>query len=98
MTCLTNIAPESILQLASAFMPAKHLFVANEIGLFATHALANLPLRALSRFSRRPLLGYSARGSRRKSLRVDGPLDSKKKILWFQILHRLHFLAAFQLA
>ena len=31
---MTGITPESILQVASGFMAAKHLFVANEIGLF----------------------------------------------------------------
>lgn len=31
---MTDINPESIFQLASGFMAAKHLFVANEIGLF----------------------------------------------------------------
>ena len=31
---MTDITPESIFQLASGFMAAKHLFVANEIGLF----------------------------------------------------------------
>ena len=32
---MTDMTPEPILQLASGFMAAKHLFVANEIGLFA---------------------------------------------------------------
>ncbi len=31
---MTDITPEAIFQLASGFMAAKHLFVANEIGLF----------------------------------------------------------------
>lgn len=35
---MTDITPEPILQLASGFMAAKHLFVANEIGLFANLA------------------------------------------------------------
>jgi len=33
-----SITPESIFQLASGFMAAKHLFIANEIGLFTTLA------------------------------------------------------------
>jgi SAM-dependent methyltransferase len=31
---MTDVSPESIFQVASGFMAAKHLFVANEIGLF----------------------------------------------------------------
>jgi SAM-dependent methyltransferase len=35
---MTAITPDAIFQLASGFMAAKHLFIANEIGLFATLA------------------------------------------------------------
>ena len=38
---MTDVTPESILQVANGFMAAKHLFVANEIGLF--EALAEAP-------------------------------------------------------
>ncbi len=38
---MANISPESILQVANGFMAAKHLFIANEIGLF--EALAEGP-------------------------------------------------------
>jgi O-methyltransferase domain/Dimerisation domain len=38
---MANATPESILQVANGFMAAKHLFVANEIGLF--EALAEAP-------------------------------------------------------
>ena len=31
---MTQVAPDSILQVASGFMASKHLFVANEVGLF----------------------------------------------------------------
>ena len=31
---MTNVTPDSIFQVASGFMASKHLFVANEVGLF----------------------------------------------------------------
>ena len=39
---MATISPESILQVANGFMAAKHLFIANEIGLF--EALSEAPL------------------------------------------------------
>ena len=35
---MTEVTPEPIFQLATGFMAAKHLFIANEIGLFAALA------------------------------------------------------------
>ena len=32
---MAEVTPDSIFQIASGFMAAKHLFVANEVGLFA---------------------------------------------------------------
>jgi hypothetical protein len=40
---MTQVAPDSILQVASGFMASKHLFVANEVGLFGH--LADGPCR-----------------------------------------------------
>ncbi len=37
---MAEITPESIFQVASGFMAAKHLFIANEVGLF--DQLANI--------------------------------------------------------
>ena len=31
---MTTVTPDSIMQVASGFMASKHLFVANEVGLF----------------------------------------------------------------
>jgi hypothetical protein len=35
---MTNVAPDLIFHIASGFMAAKHLFVANEIGIFEERA------------------------------------------------------------
>src|SRR6476660_1105636 len=43
-----NITPEPILQIASGFMAAKHLFVANEIDLFAQLAHGSATLDTLA--------------------------------------------------
>src|SRR5436853_5288908 len=45
---MTAITPEPIIQLASWFMAAKHLFVANEIGLFDKLALGPATLERLA--------------------------------------------------
>jgi O-methyltransferase domain/Dimerisation domain len=45
---MTDITPEPILQLATGFMAAKHLFIANEIGLFAALADGPAPLDRLA--------------------------------------------------
>ncbi len=45
---MTAITPEPIIQLASGFMAAKHLFVANEIGLFDKLALGPATLERLA--------------------------------------------------
>ncbi len=45
---MTNITPEPILQVASGFMAAKHLFVANEIGLFEKLAHGSATLDTLA--------------------------------------------------
>jgi hypothetical protein len=45
---MTSITPESILQVASGFMAAKHLFVANEIGLFDNLASGPATLDSLA--------------------------------------------------
>ena len=42
------VSPEPILQLAAGFMAAKHLFAANELGVFETLADAPAPLDALA--------------------------------------------------
>ena len=42
------VSPEPILQLASGFMAAKHLFAASELGLFEALAAAPAPLDALA--------------------------------------------------
>ena len=49
---MTDITPESIFQVASGFMAAKHLFVANEIGLFDKLALGPATLDQLAEFTR----------------------------------------------
>jgi hypothetical protein len=45
---MTDITPEPIFQLATGFMAAKHLFIANEIGLFAVLADGPAPLDRLA--------------------------------------------------
>jgi len=45
---MTDITPEPIFQLATGFMAAKHLFIANEIGLFAALADGPAPLDRLA--------------------------------------------------
>jgi hypothetical protein len=45
---MTDISPEPIFQLATGFMAAKHLFIANEIGLFAALADGPAPLDRLA--------------------------------------------------
>lgn len=45
---MTNNTPESIFQVASGFMASKHLFVANEIGLFAQLAAGPATLDELA--------------------------------------------------
>src|SRR5947208_1854430 len=37
---MADLTPDPILQVASGFMAAKHLFIANEVGLFTALALA----------------------------------------------------------
>jgi SAM-dependent methyltransferase len=44
----TEVSPEPILQLATGFMAAKHLFAASELGVFETLADAPAPLDALA--------------------------------------------------
>jgi len=48
---VTGITPESILQVASGFMASKHLFVANEIGLFDKLAPGPATLDELAEFT-----------------------------------------------
>jgi SAM-dependent methyltransferase len=48
---MTDITPEPIFQLASGFMAAKHLFVANEIGLFDKLAPGPATLDQLAEFT-----------------------------------------------
>ena len=45
---MPEITPEPILQLATGFMAAKHLFIANEIGLFTALADGPAPLDKLA--------------------------------------------------
>src|SRR4029434_8886847 len=45
---MADVTPDSIFQIASGFMAAKHLFVANEVGLFEHLAAGALPLDALA--------------------------------------------------
>jgi hypothetical protein len=45
---MTDLTPEPIFQLATGFMAAKHLFIANEIGLFAALADGPAPLDRLA--------------------------------------------------
>src|SRR4030095_8106561 len=45
---MTDISPEPIFQLATGFMAAKHMFIANEIGLFAALADGPAPLDRLA--------------------------------------------------
>ena len=45
---MPEITPEPILQLATGFMAAKHLFIANEIGLFTALADGPAPLDRLA--------------------------------------------------
>jgi SAM-dependent methyltransferase len=47
-TTRTAVTPEPILQLATGFMAAKHLFAASELGVFETLADAPAPLDALA--------------------------------------------------
>jgi hypothetical protein len=51
---MSNITPDAIFQLASGFMAAKHLFIANEVGLFATLAEAPATLDRLADALARP--------------------------------------------
>jgi|GEM_PF-5588059 len=52
---MSNVAPDSILQVATGFMASKQLFVANESGLFAW-----LQESGWKMLEQRPLLGHSA--------------------------------------
>jgi Dimerisation domain len=45
---MADITPEPIFQLATGFMAAKHLFIANETGLFAALADGPAPLDRLA--------------------------------------------------
>lgn len=45
---MTDLTPEPIFQLATGFMAAKHMFIANEIGLFAVLADGPAPLDRLA--------------------------------------------------
>lgn len=45
---MADLTPEPIFQLASGFMAAKHLFIANEIGLFTALADGTAPLDSLA--------------------------------------------------
>ena len=45
---MAEVTPDSIFQIASGFMAAKHLFVANEVGLFAQLAEGSATLDALT--------------------------------------------------
>jgi hypothetical protein len=50
---MADLTPEPIFQVASGFMAAKHLFIANEIGLFAALADGPAPLDRLAELTRR---------------------------------------------
>jgi DNA-binding IclR family transcriptional regulator len=45
---MADVTPDSIFQIASGFMAAKHLFVANEVGLFAQLAEGSATLDDLA--------------------------------------------------
>jgi hypothetical protein len=61
---MAEVTPDSIFQIASGFMAAKHLFVANEVGLFEKLAEGAAPLDDLA-----PRLGLPRRTTR---MVVDG--------------------------
>ncbi len=47
---MTSVTPDSIFQVASGFMASKHLYVANEVGLFEhewSHTRRPAPVPAL---------------------------------------------------
>src|SRR3954454_948875 len=46
---MSHVTPDSIFQVASGFMASKHLFVANEVGLFEQLADGPMTLDELSR-------------------------------------------------
>jgi Dimerisation domain len=46
---MTNVAPDLIFHIASGFMAAKHLFVANEIGIFEHLGAGSATLEELAR-------------------------------------------------
>ncbi len=46
---MTNVTPDSIFQVATGFMASKHLFVANEVGLFEQLADGPITLNELSK-------------------------------------------------
>ena len=56
---MAEVTPDSIFQIASGFMAAKHLFVANEVGLFAQLAEGSATLDDLT-----PRLGLPRRTTR----------------------------------
>src|SRR5262249_33657688 len=45
---MSDVTPESIIKLALGFMAAKHLFIANEIGMFEKLSKGSLTLEALA--------------------------------------------------
>ena len=66
---MTDVAPEPVFRVASGFMAAKHLFVANEVGLFEQLADGPATLDELDRDSGRAGIGQAARDH---PLRVGG--------------------------
>jgi len=48
---MTSVTPDSIFQVASGFMASKHLYVANEVGLFEQLAEGPITLDELSKRS-----------------------------------------------
>lgn len=51
---MTSVTPDSIFQVASGFMASKHLYVANEVGLFEQLAEGPLHPRRIVKAERRP--------------------------------------------
>jgi hypothetical protein len=69
---MPEMTPEPIFQLATGFMAAKHLFIANEIGLFTALADGPVPLDRLAALTgiARPrvrILGFSAQPPKKYS-------------------------------
>ena len=84
---MTDVAPEPVFRVASGFMAAKHLLVANEVGLFEQLADGPATLDELDRDSGRAGVGQAARDH---PLRVGGREERRLGVAaWRRLAARL---------